>query len=144
MNKDDVTRELRTAADDLPAKAASARAALTQMGRKAQDLTLQARSRARGGIDRGRTAAATTLESLAGALRPDGDARARRRIPPIPGGSNLALAAALGIGVALGFMMSRELKRRADPRVETDESLEGPLLPQASPAPDPMTAGLAH
>src|SRR6202008_1816081 len=116
MKATEAMRELRTIADDLPAKAASARETLNQMRRRAQDLTLQARGRARGEIDRRRATAATTLESLAGALRPDGDRRARRKTLAIAGGSSLVLTAALGIGVALGFVMSRELKKRADLR----------------------------
>lgn len=141
MNKTDAMRELRTAAADLPAKAASARAALNQMRRKAQDLTVQARSRARGELERRRITAADTLESLAGALRPDA-ARARRKTLAIAGGSTLALTAALGVGVALGFMMSRQLKKRAEQqRVETGGAKEGSPMPQA-PQSEPITAGL--
>ncbi|CAN7506861.1 hypothetical protein LJR225_003627 [Phenylobacterium sp. LjRoot225] len=141
MKTTEAMRELRTIADDLPAKAASAREAFNQMRRKAQDLTVQAQGRARGEIDRRRTTAATTLESLAGALRPDSDVRARRKTLAIAGGSSLALTAALGIGVALGFMMSRELKKRADQRAEADESQASPVPPQAPPV-DPTTASL--
>jgi hypothetical protein len=144
MKTTEAMRELRTIADDLPAKAAAAREALNQMRRRAQDLTLQARGRARGEIDRRRTTAATTLESLAGALRPERDAR--RKTLAIAGGSGLVLTAALGIGVALGFVMSRELKKRADQRAgtaaaETDETKDSAPPPQA-PASDSTTSSL--
>jgi hypothetical protein len=143
MNRTEAMRELRSVAEDLPARAASAREALNQMRRRAQDLTVQAHSRARGEIERRRTTAATTLEGLADALRPNGVAR--RRTLAVAGGSGLALTAALGIGVALGFVVSRELKKRADLRAESEEmkDAEGDRapLPKASPV-DPTAAAL--
>jgi hypothetical protein len=140
MNRTEATRELRAVVDDLPARAASAREALNQMRRKAQDLTVQAQSRARGEIDRRRTRAATTLEGLADALRPD--RAARRKTLAVAGGSGLALTAALGIGVALGFVMSRELKKRADQRAHSEEikEAEGDRAPPPKATPLDATA----
>jgi hypothetical protein len=140
MNRTDAIRELRSAAEDLPAKAASARAAINQMRRKAQDLTVQASGRARGEIARRRTTAATTLESLADALRPDQDARARRKALAIAGGSGVALAAAVGLGVALGFVLSRAMKKRAEQRIAASRS-ESASIPDVAPA-DLTAAGL--
>jgi pantoate kinase len=110
------------------------------MRRKAQDLTVQAQSRARGEIDRRRTRAATTLEGLADALRPD--RVARRKTLAVAGGSGLALTAALGIGVALGFVMSRELKKRADQRAQSEEikEAEGDRAPPPKATPLDATA----
>jgi Flp pilus assembly protein TadB len=131
MNTTDALRQIRATAEEMPAKAASARAALNQMRRRAVDFTDQAHSRARGEIYRRRSTAADTLEDLAGALRP---ARgSRRRTMAIAGGSGLAITAVLGLGVALGFVVSRELKKRADLR-EADKTLDLPAsMPQATP-----------
>lgn len=129
MNKTDAMREARRSAAEAAAKAAEARAALRQMRRaavaqmrhKARDLAAQAQTRARGEAARRRSAAADRLETLAGAIRPEREARARNRgrTIAVAGGSGLALTAALGLGVALGFMLSRGLKKRAGQGVGT-------------------------
>ena len=125
-------------------KALAASAPATRMRRKALDLTSQARARARNEVARRRTSAAATLESLADALRGEdreADARARRKTLAVAGGSSLALTAALGIGVALGFALSRQLKKRPAKPVGTYFSRE-PRAPhgQAAEGDDAATA----
>jgi hypothetical protein len=107
------------------------------MRRSAQDLTSRVQSRARGEVDRRRMTAATTLESLASALRPDGADRNRKRA--IVGGSSLALTAALGVGVALGFLLSRQLKARAERRAALPVA-----APQDRPEETPLYNGAGH
>jgi hypothetical protein len=79
---------------------------------RAADLKDWAKDRAQGEVSRRRSSAADTLESLAEVLRPDANQRRRRKTLALVGGSGLALTAAVGIGVAVGFVLSRELKKR--------------------------------
>jgi hypothetical protein len=106
-------------------RAAAARAALNEMRTRALEFRLRARDRARGEVERRRSDAADRLQSLAGALRPEGRAKDRRKAFVVAGGSTLALTAALGLGVALGLALSRELKKRAEKRAEmaVDEAM---------------------
>ena len=89
---------------------------------RARTLTGLAQTRAHGEIDRGRTAAALKLEALAEALRPHGHAGAHRKSR----GPGLALAATLGLGVALGLVVTHQVKKRraarAAPPLLTEES----------------------
>jgi hypothetical protein len=120
-----VLETYRSAAEPVAARGAdAARSVVDHMRRGAQDLTNRVQSRARDEIDRRRATAATTLESLASALRPDGSDR--RRKLAIVGGSSLALTAALGMGVALGFVLSRQLKARAERRTEIAAAAPAP------------------
>ncbi|CAN7185761.1 hypothetical protein LJR219_000399 [Phenylobacterium sp. LjRoot219] len=73
---------------------------------RARNLTGHARSGVQGGIDQGRSAAALKLEALAEALRPH---EPRKLHIGRPG---LALAATLGLGVALGLAVSHQVKKR--------------------------------
>lgn len=127
MRKTEAAHELRHArALDLPAVSADrARDALDQVRRRTQEVRARAQGRARAAIDRRRTAAAARLEGLAGALRPEDPAgvmRARRKAAAVAGASSVVLVAALGIGVALGFMLSRRLKERAELRARVAAS----------------------
>jgi len=142
MNKTDALRELRSATQDLPARAASARAALNQWRRRAQDLSVQAQSRARGEIDRRRATAAATLEGLAGALRPAHGGRGRRKSLASAAGPGLALTAALGIGVALGFLVSRQLKKRAEERAAAQPASEAAATPSPTAIAAPTATSL--
>lgn len=101
------------------AQADRARAALDTVGRRAKEARMRARGRALAQIDRGRSAAATRLEGLVDAIRPldpDHLAKARRRAVALAGASGVALVAAVGLGVALGLMWSRRLRRKDQAR----------------------------
>ncbi|MDB5445034.1 MAG: hypothetical protein JWQ97_351 [Phenylobacterium sp.] len=147
MSKTDALEARRSqAADAVKAatKAVATSAAVTQMRKKALDLTGQAKARAREEVARRRSSAAVTLESLADALRgedPQADARARRKTLAVAGGSGLALTVAVGIGVALGFALSRQLKKRPARQVGTYFSRQ-PRAPhgQAAEGDDASTA----
>lgn len=132
-------RMIQEAVATAPAKAAAARAALIDLGARARDLVADAqgrardaRSRARDQIDRRRSVTADRLEDFADALRPA--AQGRRRTMDVAGGSGLALVAVLGAGVALGLVLSREMKKRADLRAAEERTLikETPPMPQAT------------
>jgi hypothetical protein len=128
-----------------PIKVEAARAALIDLGDRARDLVAGAQSRARDAQDRARevrglardridarrSVTADRLEDLADALRPA--AQSRRRNMAVAGGSGLALVAVLGAGVALGLVLSREMKKRADLRAAEERTLikETPPMPQA-------------
>lgn len=141
-------RMIDAAAAAAPARVAAARMALIDagdrakdMGERARDLVASMQTRARDQIDRRRSRSADRLESLADVLRPSDQAsRARHRTIA---GSSLALAAVLGAGVALGLVVSRELKKRADLRAAEAKSLikETPPMPQPIEQ-DPASAGL--
>jgi hypothetical protein len=107
----DRAQVMRERAQDLADRAA-------ELTARAQDFASRAPGQARREIARRRSAAAARLESFAEAIRPDEEARSvrNRRTAAIAGGSTVALAAALGLGVALGFYLSRELKKRAEAR----------------------------
>ena len=107
----DRAQMMRERAQDLAERA-------SELTARAQDFAARAPGQARREIARRRSATAARLESLAGAIRPDEEARAvrNRNTAVIAGGSSLALAAALGLGVALGFYLSRELNKRAELR----------------------------
>ena len=97
-------------------RAAKARAAMELMRKRARDAAEQARIRARGEITRRRVEAADRLEGLAGVLRSQDKkaiARVRRRTAVVASGSTLALTAAIGVGVALGMLVSRQKVKRA-------------------------------
>jgi hypothetical protein len=98
-------------------RAARTRAAMELMRTRAREAAEQARIRARSEITRRRAEAAERLESLAGALRPQDRAakaaRARRKTAMIAGGSTFALTAMLGVGVMLGWLLSRQMTKRA-------------------------------
>lgn len=101
----------RTPLDQVRRRALDLRA---QAGSRARHLTAQAQTRAGGELDRGRIAAATKLEALAQALRPHhpsvrGLHRGKLHVGPR---STLAIAATIGIGVALGLAVSNQLKKR--------------------------------
>jgi hypothetical protein len=143
-NTETMASDAREAADSLQAtaaaKAAAARATLDQMAKRArefasraQDLAARAPERARSEISQRRTAAAESLESLAEALRPTevARARARRNTVMVAGGSTLAIIAALGAGVALGFLLSRR-------RHEREARRAARLSPQTTTAPAPQ------
>jgi len=144
----DSRRMIGDAVAAAPAKAAAARAALIDMGARARDLVADAQSRARDvqsrtrdRIERRRSVTADRLEDFADALRPK--AQSRRRTLAIAGGSSLALVAVLGAGVALGLVLSREMKKRADLRAAESGTLikETPPMPQATEQ-DAVSAGL--
>lgn len=96
------------------------RRAMDQFGRRTHQLTAQAQTRAAGELDRGRTAAALKLEALAQALRPHrGGAFGRGKLH-VGGRSALAIAATVGVGVAVGLAVNNQLKkRRAAERTQT-------------------------
>jgi hypothetical protein len=98
---------MRERGQDLAERAQTLRA-------RAQDFASRAPGQARREIARRRSMTAARLHSLADAIRPD--AEARRRNAVVAGGSSVALAAALGLGVVLGFYLSRELNKRARAR----------------------------
>lgn len=148
MSMTEAVSESRRRVDDAvaaaPTKVAAARAALSDMGGRARDLVVGVQSRARDQIDRRRSVTADRLASLAEALRPEGGAaRARRKALFVAGGSGLALVAVLGAGVALGLVLSRQMKKRADLRAAEARTLikETPPRPQAIEQ-DPVAAGL--
>lgn len=121
MSKTQALREAVNLAEEPAgfAPAVRARAALDGVRRRAVDVRARAQGQARAAIDRRRTAAAVRLEDLAAALRPDDPehaARARRKAAAIAGASGAALIAAVGLGMALGVMISRRLKRRSELR----------------------------
>jgi len=91
-----------------------ARAAIEEVRRRAAESRLQARERALAKIDEGRDVAAARLAGLADALRPAGSSR--RRAAVIAGGSGAVLVAAVGLGVAFGYMMSRRKRQREQVR----------------------------
>jgi len=132
MTKTEVTAETRRLRDAVQEAAdqrrTAARAAWLKMRRRADDLASEAQARARRELTRRRDAAADALEGIAEALRPQdgpGAARARRTKLAMAGGSTLALTAALGAGVALGFLLSRELKKRKARALAAATSPEG-------------------
>jgi len=96
------------------------RRALDIASRRTRDLTAYAQTRASGELDRGRSAAATRLEALAQALRPQPTRfRAIRRGKMHVGPrSTLAIAATIGVGVAVGLAVSNRLKKRRAARAE--------------------------
>jgi hypothetical protein len=103
----DLTGEARDLAADVAAQA-------RELARdRARSLRAWARGRARDEVTARRTAAADKLETLADILRPDADQRRRRKTFAMVGGTGVALTAAVGVGVALGYMLNRELKKRA-------------------------------
>jgi hypothetical protein len=143
-------RMIEDAVASAPTKAAAARAALIDLGGRARDLVADAQSRARDAqsrardqIDRRRSVTADRLEDFADALRPP--AQGRRRTMAVAGGSGLALVVVLGAGVALGLVLSRELKRRADLRAAEARTLirETPPMPQAMEQ-DAVAAAVNH
>jgi len=81
---------------------------------RAADFTSFARGRAGEEVGRRRSSAADALENLIEVIRPPADHRVRRnRKLALVGGSGLALTAAVGLGVAVGFVLSRQLKKKA-------------------------------
>ena len=113
------------------------RRALDVAGRRTRDLTAYAQTRASGELDRGRTVAASKLEALAQALRPQhksmlGFGRGKLRIGPR---STLAIAATIGVGVAVGMAVSNRLKKRRAARAQQ------PLLREDLP---PLHEAQAH
>lgn len=133
-------RMIEDAVSAAPTKAAAARAALIDLGARARDLVADAQtrardaqSRARDQIERRRSITADRLEDMADALRPT--AQSRRRTMAVAGGSGLALVVVLGAGVALGLVLSRELKKRAEQRAAEEKAL-------IKETPPPMPAGM--
>ena len=134
----------------------AARAALGLMRRRAQDMRARAQGlavsaprQAREAVARRRTATAARLESLADAIRPLDQteaARARRKTAMIAGGSTLALAAALGAGVALGMFISRRLQKRRAERARPEGPAPGTERPPAISEPTVFAdaGGLPH
>jgi hypothetical protein len=113
-----------------------ARALTAQAQSRARDFTGHAQGRAYEGIDRGRTAAALKLEALAAALRSQhAHGRKSHRKLPIGGRSGLALAATIGLGVALGLAVSHQVKKRRAERAPQ------PLLREE---PSPLHEAQAH
>ena len=131
-----IAKERRRAPTESRIEVVTRRSPFARVQRQAGVLRDRARLRARGEIDRRRTDAATTLETLAQALRPHDAAvggKARRTALALAGGSGLALTAALGIGVAMGMLLSARRKKRADERT-----------PSAGEEAPPIPAALAH
>jgi hypothetical protein len=121
-------------------RATKARAAMELMRKRARDAAEQARIRARGEISRRRVEAADRLENLAGVLRSQDKkaiARVRRRTAVVASGSTLALTAAIGVGVALGMLMSRQKIKRAAISSGGDRA----ALPGGVDNPDLVNAG---
>jgi hypothetical protein len=110
-----------------------------QARERAADLGGRARERAMDEVATRRSSAADVLEDWADVVRPD--AHRRRRQIAMVGGSGLALTAAVGLGVALGFVVSRELKKRAA-RKTADAKAEPAGAPAQIPA-APATTGRA-
>jgi hypothetical protein len=94
---------------------------------RAQELKDWAQDRAATEVVRRRATAADGLESLAEILRPD--SHRRRKTLLRAGGSGLALTAAVGIGVALGFTISRELKKRKEKADKVSARMAAPVTP---------------
>lgn len=107
---------------------------------RAKDMAGAARKRAKDRIDARRSAAAEALESIAANLRPrvedateaaedavdDGRMRLAARIAgrmPMAGRSTILLAGALGLGVALGMVISNQVRAR---REKTQTRSTGP------------------
>lgn len=123
MTRLDAALEPRRAGEALEtlkaAQVERARAALDTVRRRAKEARMRAQGRALARIDRGRSAAATGLESLVDAIRPtdaQSTARTRRRAAVLAGGSGVVLLAAVGLGLALGLMLSKRLQRKEQVR----------------------------
>lgn len=109
------------------------RRALDVAGRRTRDLTAYAQTRASGELDRGRTVAASKLEALAEALRPQRKlGRGKLAVGPR---STLVIAATVGVGVAVGLAVNNQLKKRRAARAER------PLLREELP---PLHEAQAH
>lgn len=147
----DTRRRMEAAASQVPAKAAAARAALVDLGERAKDLVASLQARARDEAARRRSATADSLETLAGALRRGDKTGTQRRRAIAVAGPSLALAVALGAGVALGVVLSRQMKKRADRRAAlaevqaTTPKVEAPSAPPVIEQPTAAgAAGLSH
>jgi len=142
-------RTIEAAASEVPAKAAAARAALVDLGEKTKDLAASLQTRAREEMTRRRSATADRLESIAGALRSEGEApTAPRRAFAVAAGPAVALAVVLGAGVAVGLVVSRQMKRKREQRAaealaETAKVETPPAAPTIEPQ-VPAGAGLSH
>ena len=142
-------RTIESAASEVPAKAAAARAALADLGEKAKDLVVSLRARARDEVALRRSATADSLESLAGALRRSEPAPAsgRRKAFAIAAGPSVALAVVLGAGVAVGIVLSKQMKKRREQRAAEAEAARveaPPTPPQAIEQQVPIGAGVPH
>lgn len=112
------------------------RRALDVAGRRTRDLSAYAQTRASGELDRGRSVAAGKLEALAQALRPQHTGRGLRHGKLHMGPrSTLAIAATIGVGVAVGLAVNNQLKKRRAERARQ------PLLREELP---PLHEAQAH
>jgi hypothetical protein len=141
---------VRRRAQDVGERARDFGGRAREAGGRARDFAVRAPGRARNELVRRRTGAAARLESLAEVVRPDEVrlGRARRKGAAIVGGSTLALAAAVGAGVALGMYISRKLQERRASATAAQPSEAASSAGGATPTNDPTAfadvSGLPH